>query len=134
MKRKIVVGLVAAAAVLGMNTPAFAAGPGGAEACPNGTICLYYNSPQYGWGSFENWSPGWVPSLFNNTFAHWGNGSGYGQQVANNAASVVNNSGVTWSLCTRNAGGPYGACEQIQPGYAGVLDDFLYNNVISMHS
>ncbi len=132
MKRKIVVGLVTIAAALGMATPASAAGPGGAEACPNGSICLYYNSPQYGWGSYENWSPGWVPSLFNNTFSHWGNGSGYGQQVANNAAAVVNNSGVTWSLCTR--GTNYGACEQIQPGYAGVLDDFLYNNVVQMHS
>ncbi len=49
----------------------------------------------------------------------------------NNAASVVNNTSAAWTLCTRGA---YYGCEQIQPGYAGQLDGYLYNNVVAMHS
>ncbi|MFD0332191.1 hypothetical protein ACFQZC_38355 [Streptacidiphilus monticola] len=33
-----------------MTSSAYAAGPGGVEACPSNTVCLYYNSPAYGWG------------------------------------------------------------------------------------
>ena len=119
MKRKIAVSLVAAAAataLLGMSSPAYAAGPGGAEACPNGSVCLYYNSPQYGWGSFEHWTSG---SYYLNgyLFSNWGNGSGYDQQVENQAASIVNNTGTTWNVCIDSGF----VCTPYAPGYADSL-------------
>ena len=101
MKRKLAVGVVAAAAaamLCAMTGSAYAAEPSGAETCPSGSFCLYFNSPQYGWGAFEHWSPGVTDYLNGDTFADWGNGSGYGQGVANNAASFVNNTGVPWTM------------------------------------
>ncbi|MEZ0096165.1 hypothetical protein [Streptacidiphilus sp. EB129] len=106
MKRKLALGLVAVAAsacsVLGMTGSAYAAGPGGAESCPGGTVCLYYNSPGAGWGSSEHWPRGEY-NLFNCRFTNWGNGSGYNQVVGDNAAAVVNNTGSVAYVC--NGGG-----------------------------
>ncbi|MFD7540239.1 peptidase inhibitor family I36 protein [Streptomyces sp. NPDC059819] len=120
MVRKLTVaGAAAAAAIMlaSMTGPAYAAGPSGAEACPAGNFCLYYNSPQYGWGSFEHWSPGFYSDLSQFSFRNWGNGSGYGQSVANNAASAVNNTGVTWTVYNQ-------AKNQVAyypPGFSGSL-------------
>ncbi|GAB7185841.1 hypothetical protein ATKI12_5672 [Kitasatospora sp. Ki12] len=93
--RLAAVAALTAGAVAMATGSAYAAGPGGAETCPSGSVCLYYNSPGNGWGSFENWSPGQNVDLHNFTFAHWANGSGYGQTVYQNAASIVNNTGHT---------------------------------------
>ncbi len=120
MNRKLALGAVAATAatmLFGLTGPAYAAGPAGAEACPSGSFCLYYNSPQYGWGAFEHWSPGVTDYLSDFTFRDWGNGSGYGQNVANNAASVVNNTGVTWAVY--NQAGTQ--LTSYAPGYSGSL-------------
>ncbi|MFD7540240.1 peptidase inhibitor family I36 protein [Streptomyces sp. NPDC059819] len=128
MKRKLAIGTVMAAAAamtLSLTGPAYAAGPSGAEACPAGNFCLYYNSPQNGWGSFEHWSLGSY-TLTNYTFRNWGNGSGYGQNVANNAASVVNNTDAQWGICTGVT------CETFQPGFAGVLPPDVYNQDLTM--
>ncbi|HTJ66867.1 MAG TPA: hypothetical protein VL551_04995 [Actinospica sp.] len=124
MKRKIatfamVAGTVAAA--LGTGGAAYAAGPSGSEACPSGSACLYFNSPEYGWGSYEHWSPGYY-WLSNYTFSNWGNGSGYGQSVADHAAAFVNNTTQTWYVCPQS-----GACEPYPPGYSGRLGG-TYNN------
>lgn len=105
---------------------AYAAGPSGAEACPAGNFCLYYNSPQYGWGAFEHWSLGSYPDLSQFTFRDWGNGSGYGQTVANNAASVVNNTNAQWGVCSG------ATCALFQPGYAGALPSYIANQDVSM--
>ncbi|WP_369373023.1 peptidase inhibitor family I36 protein [Streptomyces sp. cg36] len=80
---------------MGLATSGAYAAPGGVEACPSNSVCLYYNSPNLGWGSFENWSPGQSFNLAYYKFGHWGNGSGAGQSVLNNAASIVNNTGHT---------------------------------------
>ncbi|MBB4928823.1 hypothetical protein [Kitasatospora kifunensis] len=119
-----------------MTGSAYAAGPGGSEACPNGSICLYYNSPQYGWGSFEHWSPGGYGDLGQFTFSNWGNGSGYGVNVGGNAAAVVNNSGqnLTMYNYTYNNPGSNPVVGYIQPGYAGALPSGLFNGAWSMYS
>ncbi|MBX7550162.1 peptidase inhibitor family I36 protein [Streptomyces sp. NPDC004232] len=128
-----VLAAAAAATLLGTTTPAYAAGPGGAEACPSGSFCLYYNSPGAGWGSFEHWSPGSFSDLSQFSFRDWGNGSGYGQTVYKNAASVVNNTSYSWNICVpaappidMNCGIP------IAPRYAGSLPSAAYNNDIAM--
>lgn len=85
---------VAAAVLLGATGAAHAdAPPTGAEACPSGSICLYYNSPNLGWGSFEHWSPGAYGDLSRFRFGTWGNGSGYGRSAGGHAASAVDNTG-----------------------------------------
>ncbi|GAB2698377.1 hypothetical protein [Kitasatospora kifunensis] len=68
MNRKIVNALIGAAAatatLVGTAGSAHAdAPPTGAEACPSGSFCLYYNSPNAGWGSFEHWSPATARNL-----------------------------------------------------------------------
>ncbi|MFC1411520.1 peptidase inhibitor family I36 protein [Streptacidiphilus sp. N1-12] len=120
MKRQMAVGVVAVAAaamLTGMTGSAYAAGPSGAEACPSGNFCLYYNSPGYGWGSFEHWSPGNFPDLGQYSFRDWGNGSGYGQSVVNNAASFVNNTGVTWTVYNQTGT----QVSYYHPGTSGIL-------------
>lgn len=126
MKRTRVYGLmsVATAAVwlLAMTGSAYAdAPPTGAETCPSGSVCLYFNSPNLGWGSFEHWTGGSGADYFlgDYKFKNWGsNGSGYGVVVAANAASFVNNSGADWSLCDDTGLG----CGTYHNGFAGPLD------------
>lgn len=132
MKRGIAMGVIAAAAAAtfcGMTGSAFAAGPGGAEACPNGTVCLYYNSPQNGWGSSEHWSPGGSFNLSQYTFSNWGNGSGYGQTVAYHAASIVNNTGHGVTVCAAD-----GWCYGIGNSYGGVLPGSSWNGDTWLYS
>lgn len=127
MKRKGMYALMSAAtaaiSLLGMTGSAYAdAQPTGAETCPMGSVCLYYNSPSYGWGSFEHWTGSSTSAWFylgNYKFANWGsNGSGYGVTVAANAASFVNNSGADWSLCDDTGLG----CGTYHSGFSGPLD------------
>lgn len=129
----VAVALASAALIVGLAGPASAAGPGGAESCPSGSFCVYYNSPQYGWGSFENFSgPANWSSLSGFTFAHWGNGAGYGQGVEYNIASVVNNTGATWNLC---AGSGTGApCQPYGPNFAGGVASWLHDAETSLYS
>ncbi|MFJ5228473.1 peptidase inhibitor family I36 protein [Kitasatospora sp. NPDC088391] len=95
---------------------AYADEPTGVEACPRGVVCLYYNSPWYGWGSFEDWSPNQSVDLRRSTFAHWANGSGYGQTVYGNAAALVNHTD-HWVYIAVINGGESG----FPPGYADSL-------------
>ncbi|MFI9363149.1 peptidase inhibitor family I36 protein [Kitasatospora sp. NPDC053057] len=108
---------------LGLTTGGASAAtpPGGAEACPNGNVCLYFNSPQYGWGSWEDWSPGQTVDLRNAHFSHWGNGSGWGQTVADHAASIVNNTGQPVAVVADD-----GTWDYYRAGYSDVLD-YTYN-------
>lgn len=137
MKRAIAIGMAAtgvAALILGASGAAYAAGPGGAEACPSGSFCLYYNSPGVGWGSFEHWSPGSFSDLSQFSFRDWGNGSGYGQSVYKNAASVVNNTSYSWNICVPAAPPTNINCGiPIAPNYAGSLPPAAYNNDIAMY-
>jgi hypothetical protein len=132
MNRRLAVVLIGAvAALLGTTAPAYAAGPGGAEACPSGSLCLYYNSPRLGWGSYEHWSPGNYGNLGNYRFRNWGNGSGYGQTVGGNAASLVNNTNQDWIVCADLA---RDNCQRFGPDYADALPDFLHNADWAMES
>lgn len=59
--RRTAAGIVTTAAMtlaIGVATTgvANAAGPGGVETCPSGSFCLYYNSSENNWGSFENFT------------------------------------------------------------------------------
>jgi hypothetical protein len=102
--------------VVGIAGPASAA-----EGCPSGQVCLYYNSGEE--GSYEHWSTSGEYDLFNYTFSNWGNGSGYGQTVGNNAASVTNNTGETvWILSTVD-----GNWYSIAPGFSGTFSGGLAN-------
>ncbi|MDH6115550.1 hypothetical protein P3T36_007876 [Kitasatospora sp. MAP12-15] len=118
-----IVAVAAAATLAGMTGSAYAAGPGGSEACPSNSICLYYNSPGYNWGSFEHWSPGDYPDLSKFTFSNWGNGSGYGVNVAGNAASLVNNTDKYVGIAnfTYNNTGPGTTVHWLGPGYSDAL-------------
>ncbi|MFI0897017.1 hypothetical protein [Streptomyces sp. NPDC020983] len=104
-----------------------AAGPGGNEACPSNAVCLYYNSPEYGWGSWENFSPGQHGlnlSLFR--FTHTGNGSGYNVVIAMHAASIVNNTDHFVNVYV-----PAGYYVHYGAGYAGNLNT-AYNWDVAM--
>jgi hypothetical protein len=134
MKRGLSIGTAAAAAalVLTVGTPGSAYAvdpPTGVEACPGGTLCLYYNSPGYGWGAFAYWGAYGEFDLSQYSFGNWGNGSGHNQVVANNAASVVNNSPVSWWICGQ-PGLHY--CATIKSGYFGPLPAGLYNQATYM--
>ncbi|MFE2070658.1 peptidase inhibitor family I36 protein [Streptomyces sp. NPDC059467] len=120
-----IVGTLTVAALSLATGGAFAATPPtGAEACPSGNVCLYFNSPQYGWGAWEDWSPGQSLSLSDFKFAHWGNnGSGYGQTVYDKAASIVNNTGHTVVVES-----DLGHDDYYGAGYAGSLTSFTYNH------
>jgi hypothetical protein len=130
MSAALAVAVGATALTCGVAGAAYAAGPSGAEACPAGTICLYYNSPDLGWGSFEHFTSDADNYLSNYTFRDWGtNGSGYGQTVSMNAASVVNNTPYEWELCYSVPSG----CVPIPSGYADRLPDSLYNKTVAMY-
>ncbi|NUS11449.1 MAG: hypothetical protein HOY69_08595 [Streptomyces sp.] len=105
-----------------------AVGPGGAEACPSNSVCLYFNSPEYGWGSFENFSPGQRGlDLSRFKFTHWGsNGSGYGAVIAMHAASIVNNTDHFVHIYV-----PAGYYVQYESGYYGNLNT-AYNWDVAM--
>ncbi len=120
----LAVAACAAALTGGVAGSAYAAGPSGAEACPDGTICLYYNSPNNDWGSFEHFTVGANNYLDSYTFRDWGNGSGYGQTVYKNAASVVNNTPIEWEICYSVAPPE---CVPIPAQYSGRLPDAVYN-------
>ncbi len=135
MKRAISAALAVAAGAAaltgGVAGSAYAAGPSGAEACPDGTICLYYNSPNLGWGSFEHFTVGANSNLGNYSFRDWGNGSGYGQTVYKNAASVVNNTGIEWEICYSVNVDPQ--CVPIPAQYSGVLPPAVYNKDVAFY-
>ena len=139
-KRASSVGVVAvalAATLAGMTGSAYAAGPTGSEACPSNSFCLYYNSPNAGWGSFEHWSPATDRDLSQDTFSNWGNGSGYGQAVGGNAAAVVNNTGQTVAVysgtncSTEQSHNPNPAVTKFAPYTSGQLTGSLYNGAWS---
>ncbi|MFI2611787.1 peptidase inhibitor family I36 protein [Kitasatospora sp. NPDC018619] len=118
------VAVMTAGAVAMATGNAYAAGPGGAEACPNGSVCLYYNSPGAGWGSFDNFSPNQNLDLHNYTFARYGNGSGYGVTMYQNAASIVNNTGHTVYVSKISDG----LWVPFDNGYAGSLNAAANND------
>lgn len=92
--------------------------PGGVETCPSNSVCLYFNSPGNGWGSFENWSPGQHHiDLSCCTFSHWANGSGHGVNVYGNAASIVNNTDHFVNVYLEN-----GRYVHFEPWFAGSLN------------
>ncbi|WP_052397767.1 peptidase inhibitor family I36 protein [Streptomyces sp. NRRL F-5123] len=102
--------------------------PGGAATCPSNSVCLYYNSPENGWGAFEYFSPGQRGlNLSNFRFTNHGNtGNGYGQVIAMNAASIVNNTDHFVNVYVSQ-----GYYVHYEGHYAGNLNT-AYNNDVAM--
>lgn len=119
-RRTAAVALATVAITMGAVGAANASAPGGSETCPSNTFCLYYNSWQYGWGSFAEYPPGTPGPL---TFNVYGNGSGYGQSVIDNASAIVNNTGEYWEMCTADRN----HCEYYAPGEAGNVSPDIHN-------
>jgi hypothetical protein len=121
-RRIATVALATAAITLGAVGVASANAPGGSETCPSGAFCIYYNSWQYGWGSFAAYYPG-QDSCGSCTFDNPGNGSGYGKSIWFNAAAIVNNTGEFWGMCTADQN----HCEDYSPGEAGNVSPDIHN-------
>lgn len=135
--RRTAAGIITTAAMtlaIGVATTgvANAAGPGGVETCPTGSFCLYYNSSENNWGSFENFTPGSYPNLSGYRFGHYANGSGYNASVYNNVAAIVNNTGQSWKLCTQPNTTTFGTCELLVPGDSGDVVAALKNHDASL--
>lgn len=121
-RRTAAVALATATITLGAVGAASANAPGGNETCPSGAFCVYYNSWQYGWGSFAAYYPDQV-AFGSTTFNIRGDNSGYGLSVWDNAAAIVNNTGDFWKMCTAD----YNHCEDYSPGEAGDVSPSIHN-------
>lgn len=126
-RRTTTVALATAAITLGVVGVASANAPGGSETCPSGAFCVYYNSWQYGWGSFAAYYPASVSSG-SRTFNIKADGSGYGQSVFDDAAAIVNNTGDFWEMCTAD----FNHCEDYSPGEAGNVGSDIHNQDASI--
>lgn len=127
-RRATTIALATAAITTGMVSAASANAPGGNETCPSNAFCVYYNSWQYGWGAFAVYPGDLLLSedlsgYPRDLFANKGNGSGYNDEVYHNVAAVVNNSSLTWTLCTDNQNW----CEDYAPGEAGNVSPSIHN-------
>jgi Peptidase inhibitor family I36 len=119
-------GVVVAATALALLGMAPAPATASSETCPSGVICLYYNSVEYGWGSFAYFGQPVTFDLRNYVFGNYGDGSGYDQGVAKNTAAVTNHSSYTWQIC--QLPDLQGICELIFPGQSDDLISEIKNN------
>lgn len=131
--------ITASAAALAVGTGLmFVAAPAASasETCPSNSICLYYNSNFA--GSFENFSPidqNTCRNLTSYRFTNYGNGSGYNQSVADNTASVVNNTGhaiYIYTVVTDCGGGSGGWQVDEVNAYSSRNLSAAYNKDMSM--
>ncbi|GAA1992734.1 peptidase inhibitor family I36 protein [Kitasatospora viridis] len=129
-RRRTFAGLLAAAALgaaVLAAAPAYADGPGD---CPSDVACLFYNSgfqgSYFGDGAGNSQTP--ENYLYNSWYTFGGgNGSGAGQYVKNNAASVYDyniNYSVTIYYNSNNAG----PSQTIGPDAGANLNSTLKNN------
>ena len=125
-----------AAAVLALGASALLAGApaanasGAGTACPSGRVCFYFNSDYQGARADYAYSDA---GLGNELFTDGPSGrNGWGVQVNNNAASMINNSGHTVYLYTE-AGCAYwsGVGGGLVPGTRLNLSDIGAKNNIS---
>ena len=121
-RRTATVALATAAITMGAVGAANASAPGGSETCPSGAFCVYYNSWQYGWGSFAVYLSAW-DGYMGGTFDWTGNGSGHNSPVYHGVAAFVNNTGEDWQMCTDD----YNHCEVYTPGEAGNVSSSIHN-------
>lgn len=124
-RRTTTVALATAAITLGAVGVASASQPGGDETCPAGHFCVYYNSWEYGWGSFVAYPqvPGPWGETMSGTFPDDGNGSGWGYNVYQDVGAFVNNTGISWEMCTAD----FNHCEIYTPGEAGDVSPSIHN-------
>ncbi|MFE9426456.1 hypothetical protein ACFYNO_26240 [Kitasatospora sp. NPDC006697] len=134
-RRRTVAGLLATAALgtgllgTGLLTaaPAYADGPG---SCPSYDACLFYNSNFQ--GSYFGDSAGNSQTPENYLYNSWytfagGNGSGAGQYVKNNAASVYDYD-INYSVTIYYNSGNAGPRQTIGPDAGANLDRDVKNN------
>lgn len=119
-RRILPIALATSGITVGAVGAASASAPGGNETCPSQAFCVYYNSWQYGWGSFAVY---YTNEIIATTFDFTGNGNGYNDPVKDNAAAIVNNTTVNWQMCTAD----FNHCETYTPGEAGNVSTSIHN-------
>lgn len=124
-RRTTTVALATVAVTLGAVGVASASQPTGNETCPTGYFCVYYNSWEYGWGAFEAYpqvSGPWGETM-SGTFPYDGNHNGYNTNINDGVAAFVNNTKVSWQMCTADRN----HCETYTPGEAGDVSPSIHN-------
>ena len=111
-------------AVVGVAVPASAAARDGN--CDSGEFCYYYNSGNAGSVSDFTGSVSDYGTTQPSCYDFKSSGSGQGDCIKNNAASVWNRSGETVRVYFNTGYG--GIYQNIGPGYKGQLSAELYNN------
>ncbi|NQD89570.1 peptidase inhibitor family I36 protein [Paenarthrobacter sp. CM16] len=126
--------IASSAALLGLVAGAFLAGApaasasGTGTACPSDRLCLYFNSNFQGARADYKYSDA---GLGNELFTDGHRGAkGWGVQVNNNAASLINNSGEYIALY-KSAGCRDGVGYLLAPGAKLNLSDWGARNTIS---
>ncbi|MEV5684760.1 hypothetical protein AB0L68_16455 [Streptomyces sp. NPDC052164] len=104
-------------------TPAMASGSGN---CVSGDACLFYNSSQYGYGSFYG-------APYNGNYTSdmkfgGGNGSGSGVQVKNHAAAAENMAGWPLNIYYNSDGNCKIACFTINSRTRADFPEILRDN------
>ncbi|MFC4336359.1 peptidase inhibitor family I36 protein [Salininema proteolyticum] len=116
-----------AAQILGLAvsaTPAAAADRDGT--CESGEFCYYFNSDNQGSVSDFTDSVSDYGTSQPSCYDFKGAGSGQGECIKNNAASVWNRSSTTVRVYYNTGHG--GSYQDVAPGYKGQLNSTLYNN------
>ncbi|WP_211234814.1 peptidase inhibitor family I36 protein [Glycomyces arizonensis] len=94
--------------------------------CESGEFCYYFNSGNEGSISDFTKSIGDYGTTQPSCYEFRGSGSGQGECIKNNAASVWNRSDKTVGVYFNSYYG--GVCQDVEPGYKGQLNGTLYNN------
>ncbi|WP_201847364.1 peptidase inhibitor family I36 protein [Myceligenerans indicum] len=94
--------------------------------CEDGEFCYYYNSNNQGSISDFTESAGNYGDAQPTCYDYKGSGSGQGECIKNNAASVWNRSSKTVRVYYNSYYG--GSYQDIAPGYKGQLNSTVYNN------
>ncbi len=126
-RKGIALGLAAFGAGLGIvfsgNTPSLAADQDGHV--DSSEFVLYYNSAEYGYGSFSDFHRDNVADLA--PYKYLSSGNGKGQYVKNNAAAVWNNNGLSSGLYYNSNFNCNIACEDFDAHYRGDISPALKN-------
>ncbi|MFU8873842.1 peptidase inhibitor family I36 protein [Micromonospora sp. SL4-19] len=99
--------------------------------CDSGEFCYYYNSDNQGSISDFTTSVSDYGVSQPSCYDYKGTGSGQGQCIKNNAASVWNRSSKKVGVYFNSYYG--GSCQEVAPGYKGQLNSTLYNGNASHH-
>ncbi|MFI9783597.1 hypothetical protein ACIHEI_08850 [Kitasatospora sp. NPDC051984] len=130
IRSKIAAGAISIAALgLGLISASPASAYASPGDCSNAGACLFYSPGFSGayFGDTSGTSKGYEDYPYNSTYTFGGGGSGSGQYVRNNAASVYNynSSDSVWIYYSP---GGYGVSQRFYPKSGGDLISALRNN------